>query len=80
MGSGKNRCMQTPVTTDPQFLLVPEVAALSRVSIGTVRLWIATGKLPRVKPGRRVMVRVSALQRLLSSSERTAKVEPSDRR
>lgn len=62
--------MPTPTTTDPQFLLVTEIAAIARVSVGTVRHWIATGKLPSVKPGRRVMVRRSVFQRFLSGAER----------
>jgi excisionase family DNA binding protein len=68
--------MPTPVTTDQQFLLVPEVAVLARVSVGTVRHWIATGKLPSVKPGRRVMVRLAALQQFLDAAERAPKAGP----
>ena len=47
------------------FLLLTEVAAESRVSLSTVRHWIATGKLASVRPGRRRMVRRVDLERLL---------------
>ena len=67
--------MPAPVSSDPQLLLVPEVAALARVSVGTVRHWIATSKLPSLRPGRRVMVRLTALQEFLARAERTPKPE-----
>ncbi len=65
--------MPAPVSSDPQFLLIPEVATIARVSVGTVRHWIATGKLPSVKPGRRVMVRPAALEQFLAAAERAPK-------
>lgn len=64
--------MQAPVGSDQQLLLIPEVAAYARVSIGTVRHWISIGKLASLRPGRRVMVRLAALQRLLTDAERGA--------
>lgn len=68
--------MPAPTASDQQLLLVPEVAALARVSVGTVRYWIATRRLPSLKPGRRVMVRLAALQQFLASAERLARGEP----
>jgi len=68
--------MPPPTVPNPQLLLVPEVAALARVSIGTVRYWIATGRLPSLRPGRRVMVRLTALQQFLANAERGAHAEP----
>jgi excisionase family DNA binding protein len=65
--------MPVPVSAEPQFLLVPEVAAIARVSVGTVRHWIAIGKLPSVKPGRRVMVRLAVLEQFLAAAERVPK-------
>ena len=49
---------------------------MARVSVGTVRYWIATGRLQSLKPGRRVMVRLSALQQFLTNGERAARPEP----
>ena len=72
---GTDRRMPAPISSDPQLLLVPEVAALARVSVGTVRHWIATGKLPSLKPGRRVMVRLTALQQFLADAERRSDPE-----
>lgn len=77
---GKTRCMPAPISTHQQFLFVTEVAAIARVSVGTVRHWIATGKLPSVKPGRRVLVRFAALQQFLDAAERVRKVERPDGR
>lgn len=68
--------MPASTFSDPQLLLVPEVAAFARVSIGTVRYWIATGRLPSLKPGRRVMVRLAALQQFLANAERVVREEP----
>jgi excisionase family DNA binding protein len=69
--------MPSPAVQDPQLLLIPEVADLARVSIATVRYWIASGRLPSLRPGRRVMVRVAALQKFLADAERGANIEPS---
>jgi excisionase family DNA binding protein len=62
--------VQTTVSPDQQLLLIPEIAAYARASVGTIRYWIATGKLASLKPGRRVMVRLSVLQKFLSEAER----------
>ena len=72
--------MPATTSSDSQLLLIPEVAALARVSVGTVRYWIFTRRLPSLKPGRRVMVRLAALQAFLASAERTPPVEPSSGR
>lgn len=42
-----------------------EVARIARAPIGSVRQWIATGRLAMVKPGRRVLVRRTDLAKLL---------------
>jgi excisionase family DNA binding protein len=60
-----------PVLDDP-LLLVEEVASLARASVGTVRHWIATGKIASLRPGRRVLVRRSELERFIAKSERGA--------
>ena len=40
------------MTTTPQFLTVPEVAAQLRVDPVTVRRWISAGRLPAFRVGR----------------------------
>jgi len=39
------------------YLLLNEIAEETRTPLSTVRHWIATGKLPSVRPGRRRLVR-----------------------
>ena len=51
-----------------EWMLLREVQELTRAaSISTVRHWIATGRLPSVKPGRRRLVRRSDVERFLMS-------------
>jgi excisionase family DNA binding protein len=52
------------------LLFLEEVAELTRARMSCVRFWVRTGKLPSLRPGRRVMVRRSALEKFLSNSER----------
>lgn len=62
-----------------EYLLLHEIAEISRASVGTVRAWIRTGRLPSVKPGRRRLVRRSDLERFLARdvlAERRAKGVP----
>jgi excisionase family DNA binding protein len=56
-----------------EFLFIEEVAELTRVPVSCVQFWIRTGKLPSLKPGRRVLVRKAALERFLAESERNVK-------
>jgi excisionase family DNA binding protein len=49
-----------------EYLLLEEIAEISRAPVGTVRAWIRTGRLPSVKPGRRRLVRRSDLERFLA--------------
>jgi excisionase family DNA binding protein len=44
---------------------VPEAANLLRVSHWTIRAWLRTGKLARVKAGARTLVRLAALEEML---------------
>jgi excisionase family DNA binding protein len=44
-------------TAEHEYLLVDEVATLARTSVGTVRAWLRSGRLPSVKPGRHRLVR-----------------------
>jgi len=50
------------------FLLLTECAEHARVPLSTVRHWIATGKLPSVRPGRRRMVRRTDLDAFLAGA------------
>lgn len=49
-----------------EYLLLEEIAEISRTSVGSVRAWIRTGRLPSVKPGRRRLVRRSDLEGFLA--------------
>ncbi len=51
------------------FLTVAEVAELLKLNQQTVRNWIAQGKLPALRVGRRVRIRRSDLERVLDESE-----------
>ncbi len=46
-------------------MLIGEVAREARVSVSSVRHWLLTGKLPYVRPGRRVMVLREDFERFL---------------
>ncbi|MET0794629.1 MAG: excisionase family DNA-binding protein [Polyangiaceae bacterium] len=47
------------------YLLLHEIAEETRTPLSTVRHWIATGKLPSVRPGRRRLVRRADLDAFL---------------
>jgi excisionase family DNA binding protein len=51
---------------DQTFLTVAEVAALLRLNQQTVRNWIDPGSLPALRVGRRVRIKRSDLDRVLS--------------
>jgi excisionase family DNA binding protein len=50
------------------FLFLTECAAHARVPVSTVRHWIAIGRLPSVRPGRRRMVRREDLEAFLAGA------------
>jgi excisionase family DNA binding protein len=50
-----------------ELLHLAEAAAEARVSISTMRHWLATGRLQSVRPGRRRMVRRVDLDAFLRS-------------
>lgn len=58
-----------PAQGDHEFLFLEEVAAYCRAPVGSVRHWIAEGRLRSVKYGRRRMVRRDDLQKFLFRSE-----------
>ena len=53
-----------------EFLILEEVAEISRTPLETVRYWCRKGKLESVRPGRRRLVRRADLDRFLSAAER----------
>jgi excisionase family DNA binding protein len=55
-----------------RMLFLEEVAREMRVSVGTVRYWVHTGKLTSVRPARRRMVRREDLDRFMRQGERGA--------
>jgi excisionase family DNA binding protein len=50
------------------LLLLTEVAEITRSPLSTVRCWIAAGKISALRPGRKVLVRRSELERFLAAS------------
>lgn len=56
-----------------EFLFVEEVAEEMRVPVSCVRYWIRTGKLESLRPGRRVLVRRSALDLFIEHGERRSR-------
>ena len=57
------------------LLFLHEVAEITRVPLSSVRRWVATGRLPSLRPGRRRLVRAEDLAAMLRASERPARVE-----
>ncbi|HET7540047.1 MAG TPA: helix-turn-helix domain-containing protein [Polyangiaceae bacterium] len=53
-----------------ELLFLEEVAELTRARMSCVRFWVRTGKLPSLRPGRRVMVRREVLEKFLTNAER----------
>ncbi|MBV9798068.1 MAG: helix-turn-helix domain-containing protein [Solirubrobacterales bacterium] len=53
---------------DDSFLTVAEVAATLKLNQQTVRNWIDQGSLPALRVGRRVRIRRSDFERLLTDS------------
>lgn len=65
-GSSRYRVM----TKREDLLFLEDVAAITRVSIETVRFWIKRGRLASIRPGRRRMVRREDLETFLARSVR----------
>ena len=53
---------------DDDLLLLPEVAAMCRATIPSVREWIRTGRLKASRPGRRVLIRRSDVEAMLAAA------------
>jgi excisionase family DNA binding protein len=49
----------------PALLTLEETATIARAPLASVRHWIATDRLPSVRPGRRRLVRRADLARFL---------------
>jgi excisionase family DNA binding protein len=63
---------------DSEYLLLPEVAAACRTSVSTVRVWIAAGRLPSVRPARRRLDHRLALARFLEGAGVTRAARAAD--
>lgn len=50
----------------PRLLTVPEVAAVARAPVTSVRGWLADGRLKSIRPGRRRLVPREELERFLA--------------
>lgn len=61
------------MTDASEYLLIPEVATIARVSVATVRWWLHTGRLHSVRPGRRRLIARRDLDLFLAGTE-TARV------
>lgn len=60
----------------PDLLTYPEAAAALRVHYKTFRKWVATGRLPIVRLGRRVYVRRTTLAALIDAQSEAATCGP----
>jgi len=49
-----------------ELLIVEEVAREMRTTVWAVRSWIRTGKLPALRPGKRLLVRRSDVIKMLT--------------
>lgn len=58
---------------EKKFLLVEEVADICRTSASTVRVWIKSGRLRSLRPGRRRLIAAAELQRFLGAGPIDAK-------
>jgi excisionase family DNA binding protein len=57
------------------YMLLTEIAEETRTPLSTVRHWIATGKLPSVRPGRRRLVRRADLDAFLAAPANDVKAD-----
>ena len=58
------------------YLMLAEIAEETRTPISTVRHWIAQGKLPSVRPGRRRLVKRADLDAFMTPTVRIAADAP----
>lgn len=56
--------------TTSTYLTVEEVAGLARVGVATIRRWVHDGRLPAVRPGRRLLFDPATVAATLSRSAR----------
>lgn len=56
-----------PISVEDTFLTVAEVARMLKLNQQTVRNWIDHGTLPALRVGRRVRIKQSDLERLLTA-------------
>ncbi|MBI2894487.1 MAG: helix-turn-helix domain-containing protein [Deltaproteobacteria bacterium] len=63
-----------------EFLFLPEVAAILRAPLSSVRYWVATRRLKSVRPARRRLVRRKDLEEFLNAGPAVGEREASERR
>lgn len=62
------RVLDAPIpATDVQWLHLDEAAVYCRTSYSTLRQWIRQGRIPATKVGRRVKIRKSDLEALMTA-------------
>jgi excisionase family DNA binding protein len=61
----------TPGQVTEGFLTVPVFAEAVEVKEVTVLRWVREGKLPSIKLGRRILIPVDALKRMLERAEQS---------
>lgn len=54
---------------ETKLLTVPEAAKLLRVSEHTIYLWLRSGKLKSVRPGRKWLIPEEEIQKLLADDQ-----------
>jgi len=66
--------IRDPTSAEPDRLLtVREAAHLLGLALATVYQWVYERRIPTVKLGRSVRIRLSALEQLIADSERPAR-------
>ncbi len=63
-------------STGDELMTVAEIAAVLRLNQQTIRNWIDQGRLPAVRIGRRVRIKRSDFEQLLTSAARPARSMP----
>jgi excisionase family DNA binding protein len=69
----ERRTRRAPAATAPvelDFMLLEDASTACATPIGTLRQWIADGRLPSYRPGRRVLVRRAELAAFIAGSRR----------
>jgi len=66
----------TPTVALPDLLTLTEAADAARVTVKTISRWIADGRLPIVRMGRRVLIRRDTFAAFVDATTETATSGP----